>query len=68
MLFRSIPEMKQSEFIGDNSADFHFGNGYIRYRGTDNELDDLLRKMSKDQTYFKVIGIFDDEAFNTLND
>ena len=61
-----IPEMKKLEFMGENTADYYFGNGYIKFNGTESELDNLLRTMSKDETYFKVIGIFDDSSFKTL--
>lgn len=63
-----IPEMRRLEFIGNNASDFYFGNGYIRYKGTSEGLDNLLRGLMKDETYFKVIGIFDDDAFNGIKD
>lgn len=63
-----IPEMRKLEFMGENSSDFYFGNGYIKFNGDSDELDNLLRSMSKDETYFKVIGIFDDMSFQTLKD
>ena len=63
-----IPEMRQSEFILGNASDYHFGSGYIRYRGTGQDLNLFLSKLMKDETYFKVIGIFDDTTFNTLKD
>ena len=37
--------------------DFEYGSGYIKFKGTDTQLDSFLSELGKNQMYFKAIGV-----------
>ena len=38
-------------------CDIKYGSGYIKFKGTDKQLDDFLIELGKNQMYFKAIGV-----------
>lgn len=42
---------------GVETSDIKCGYGYVKFKGTDKQLDDFLEEIQKDETYFKVIGV-----------
>ena len=42
---------------GVDVGDIKSGYGYIEFKGTEKQLDKFLKKMYKDESTFKVIGI-----------
>ena len=39
------------------TCDIQYGSGYIKFKGTDKQLDDFLIELGKNQMYFKAIGV-----------
>ena len=40
-----------------NVCDIQYGSGYIKFKGTDTQLDDFLIELGKNEMYFKAIGV-----------
>jgi len=38
-------------------CDIQYGSGYIKFKGTDTQLDGFLSELGKNQMYFKAIGV-----------
>ena len=38
-------------------CDIKYGSGYIKFKGTDTQLDGFLSELGKNQMYFKAIGV-----------
>ncbi len=39
------------------TCDIQFGVGYIKFKGTDKQLDDFMLELGKNEMYFKAIGV-----------
>ena len=44
---------------GVETSDISSGYGYIKFRGTENQLSSFLEHLYEDEATFKVIGIFE---------
>jgi hypothetical protein len=51
-----VPVMEKESYLQEY-ADIKIGYSSIVFNGTREQLDELLDKMMKDETYFKVIGV-----------
>ena len=40
-----------------NVCDIEYGSGYIKFKGTDTQLDSFLSELGNNELYFKIIGI-----------
>ena len=40
-----------------NVCDIEYGSGYIKFKGTETQLDNFLIELGKNQMYFKAIGV-----------
>ena len=38
-------------------CDIQYGSGYIKFKGTETQLDDFLSELGNNEMYFKVIGV-----------
>mgnify|MGYP003132665857 FL=1 len=38
-------------------CDIEYGSGYIKFKGTETQLDNFLIELGKNQMYFKAIGV-----------
>jgi hypothetical protein len=38
-------------------CDIEYGSGYIKFKGTEKQLDNFLIELGKNQMYFKAIGV-----------
>jgi hypothetical protein len=45
---------------GVETSDISSGYGYIKFKGTDNQLSSFLEHLYEDEATFKVIGIFNE--------
>lgn len=53
----NIPSMMMDALLQKKYADLSFGYSYIDFTGTDEELNEFLKTLMKDESFVKVIGI-----------
>tara|TARA_R100000655_G_scaffold81429_1_gene120932 strand:- start:73 stop:351 length:279 start_codon:yes stop_codon:yes gene_type:complete len=60
----NIPRMiTESKIYKREYTDFSYGYGFIKFKGTETQLDKLLNELAEQgDNDFKVIGVHDDET------
>lgn len=53
----NIPLMVMDMLLQKEFSDIKFGYSYIDFTGSDEELNDFLKTLMKDESFVKVIGI-----------